>query len=177
MSWHRLSAMDVADRWGVTPDIGLREDEAARRLAGHGPNELRAAAGVSPWTILLAQLKNVLILVLLGATALSAFLGHGIEAAVIAFIVLLAVVLGFLQEYRAERALQALREMTAGRGPDACIDAVGMEAHHSSTAMHAYDRVKQATKEIAWANGRAVTFNGSFVADQRIAPGAPVRRL
>jgi len=41
---------------------------------------------------------------------------------------------------------EALREMTAGRGPDACIDAVGMEAHHSSTAMHAYDRVKQATK-------------------------------
>jgi len=41
---------------------------------------------------------------------------------------------------------EALREMTAGRGPDACIDAVGMEAHHSSTAMHAYDRVKQATR-------------------------------
>jgi threonine dehydrogenase-like Zn-dependent dehydrogenase len=41
---------------------------------------------------------------------------------------------------------EALRDMTAGRGPDACIDAVGMEAHHSSTAMHVYDRAKQATK-------------------------------
>jgi threonine dehydrogenase-like Zn-dependent dehydrogenase len=41
---------------------------------------------------------------------------------------------------------EALREMTAGRGPDACIDAVGMEAHHSSTAMHVYDRAKQATR-------------------------------
>jgi threonine dehydrogenase-like Zn-dependent dehydrogenase len=41
---------------------------------------------------------------------------------------------------------EALREMTAGRGPDACVDAVGMEAHHSSTGMHVYDRAKQATK-------------------------------
>ncbi|HVL95768.1 MAG TPA: zinc-dependent alcohol dehydrogenase [Solirubrobacteraceae bacterium] len=43
--------------------------------------------------------------------------------------------------------VDALREMTGGRGPDACIDAVGMEAHHPTTAIHAYDRVKQATRQ------------------------------
>ncbi|HBL30536.1 MAG TPA: ATPase, partial [Acidobacteria bacterium] len=154
MSWHRLSAMDVADRWGVTPDIGLREDEAARRLAGHGPNELRAAAGVSPWTILLAQLKNVLILVLLGATALSAFLGHGIEAAVIAFIVLLAVVLGFLQEYRAERALQALREMTA---PTATVLRDGAERKIPARAVVPGDVLVLAAGDRVCADGRLVT--------------------
>jgi threonine dehydrogenase-like Zn-dependent dehydrogenase len=48
--------------------------------------------------------------------------------------------------YEETNVLEALREMTAGRGPDACIDAAGMEAHHSSTALHGYDRAKQATR-------------------------------
>ncbi len=92
---------------------GLSSAEAARRLAEHGPNELQAAGRVSPWALLLDQFKNVLIIILLVATALSAFLGHGLEAVAIAVIVLFAVLLGFVQEYRAERAIEALREMAA----------------------------------------------------------------
>ena len=68
---------------------------------------------MSAWSILAAQLRNVLILILLVATLLSAVLGHGTEAVAIAAIVLLAVLLGFVQEYRAERATDALRRMTA----------------------------------------------------------------
>ena len=63
--------------------------------------------------IFLAQFKNVLIAILLVATALSVFLGHGAEAIAIALIVLFAVLLGFAQEYRSERALEALRQMAA----------------------------------------------------------------
>ena len=62
---------------------------------------------------MLEQFKNVLILILLGATAISLFLGHGIESIAIAVIVLFAVLLGFIQEYRAERAIEALRQMAA----------------------------------------------------------------
>jgi Ca2+-transporting ATPase len=87
--------------------------EAVPRLAEHGPNELQAAHRISPWPILVGQFKNVLIVILLVATALSAFLGHGIEAIAIAAIVLFAVVMGFVQEYRAERAIEALRQMAA----------------------------------------------------------------
>ena len=78
-----------------------------------GPNELEAAQRVSPWAVLLDQFKNVLIVILLAAVVLSAFLGHGIEAIAIAVIVLFAVLLGFVQEYRAERAIEALRQMAA----------------------------------------------------------------
>ena len=92
---------------------GLSNIEAKNRLQQYGPNELQAAHRISPWEILLEQFKNVLILILLGATAISLFLGHGVESIVIAIIVLFAVVLGFVQEYRAERAIDALRKMAA----------------------------------------------------------------
>jgi Ca2+-transporting ATPase len=82
-------------------------------LAEYGTNELQATRRISPWTLLWAQFKNVLIVILLAATALSAVLGHGVEAVAITVIVLFAVVLGFVQEYRAERALEALRRMAA----------------------------------------------------------------
>ena len=67
----------------------------------------------SAWHILAAQFKNVLILILLAGTIISGFLGHTLEAVVITVIVLLAVLLGFIQEYRAGRALEALRKMAA----------------------------------------------------------------
>ncbi len=94
-------------------EAGLGAGEAAARLQEYGPNEIQAAQRISPWEILLEQFKNVLILILLGATALSFFLGHGVESIVIAVIVLFAVGLGFVQEYRAERAIEALRQMAA----------------------------------------------------------------
>ena len=92
---------------------GLTPAEAEAVLDRVGPNELQAAAGVSAWEILGAQFKNVLIVILLIATLLSAVLGHGTEAIAISAIVLLAVILGFVQEYRAERATDALRRMAA----------------------------------------------------------------
>ena len=107
-----MSADDVLARLASGPG-GLTTAEAEARGARHGPNELQAAVGVSAREILAAQFKNVLIVILLVATLLSAVLGHGTEAVAIAAIVLLAVLLGFVQEYRAERATDALRRMAA----------------------------------------------------------------
>ena len=114
-SWHTLPTADVLKELG-TDDTGLSPGEARRRLEIHGPNELQAFERSSAWHTLAAQFKNVLVVILLAATLLSGLLGHGLEAAVIAVIVLFAVLLGFVQEYRAERALQALREMAAPIG-------------------------------------------------------------
>ncbi len=110
--WHTFPIETAYLRLQSTP-TGLTSAEAARRLAEHGPNELQAGHRISPWVILSEQFKNVLIVILLVATVLSAFLGHGVEAIAIAVIVLFAVLLGFVQEYRAERAIEALRQMAA----------------------------------------------------------------
>jgi Ca2+-transporting ATPase len=110
--WHTRSIGAVFSELSSVPK-GLAKSEAARRLEQYGPNELQAAARVSAWKVLFEQFKNVLILILLVATVVSAFLGHGVETIAIAVIVLFAVVLGFIQEFRAERAIEALREMAA----------------------------------------------------------------
>jgi P-type Ca2+ transporter type 2C len=115
IAWHALDATDVL-RVLATGEGGLRQDEARRRLEVYGANELQEVERSSAAHILAAQFKNALVVILLLATALSAVLGHGLEAAVIAVIVLFAVLLGFIQEYRAERALEALRSMAAPVG-------------------------------------------------------------
>lgn len=110
--WHAMSLSTVHSRL-ETSAAGLSPAEAEARFALHGPNELQAVSPLSPWTILLEQFKNILILILLVATAVSAFLGHGTEALAITVIVFFAVILGFVQEFRAERSIDALREIAA----------------------------------------------------------------
>ncbi|MFH1146786.1 MAG: cation-translocating P-type ATPase [Pseudomonadota bacterium] len=123
-SWHTLPIETLYSLLKSAP-AGLTSAEAARRLAQHGPNELQEAHRISPWTLLFEQFKNVLIVILLVGTALSAFLGHEVEAIAIAVIVLFAVLLGFVQEYRAERAIEALRQMAA---PTATVLRDGQES-------------------------------------------------
>ena len=110
--WHTLPVEALNTHLRSTP-AGLTGAEAALRLAQIGPNELKAAERISPWRLLLEQFKSILILILLAATGLSALLGHALEAVAIAVIVLFAVILGFVQEYRAERAIEALNRMAA----------------------------------------------------------------
>src|SRR5688572_13740092 len=113
--WHTLPAPEVISRL-ATALTGLTGAEAATRLEVHGPNELQAHSRESAWRTFAAQFQNVLILILLAGTAVSAFLGHTLEAVVITVIVLFAVLLGFIQEHRAGRALEALRKMAAPVG-------------------------------------------------------------
>jgi Ca2+-transporting ATPase len=112
--WHARSVDDVLGRLG-SGRRGLSSEEARHRLATAGPNALQVARRASPWRLLAAQFRNVLIVILLVATALSAMLGHAVEAIAITVIVVFAVLLGFVQEFRAERAIEALREMSAPR--------------------------------------------------------------
>ena len=109
--WHVLSVTEALEQLGTSPS-GLTDEEARVRLHQHGPNALIDRGGKSPWKILWEQLTAVMVVILLAAAGLSLLLGKFLEAGAIGGIVLLFALLGFLQEYRAERAIAALREMT-----------------------------------------------------------------
>lgn len=110
--WHTLSSDTVLARLSSSAE-GLGSSEAARRLVEYGRNILQSKQSIAPWRLFLEQFRNVLILTLLFAALLSAFLGNGLESVAIVVIVLFAVLLGFIQEYRAEKAIDALRSMAA----------------------------------------------------------------
>ena len=110
--WHTLTWQEAMARLGSSRS-GLSSIEAARRLAESGPNELAGPERDTAWALLLGQFKNILTLLLFAAAILSLFLGHSAEALAIAVIVLFSVVLGFVQEYRAEKAMAALRKLAA----------------------------------------------------------------
>ncbi|MEM2942732.1 MAG: HAD-IC family P-type ATPase, partial [Candidatus Bathyarchaeia archaeon] len=92
---------------------GLDDSEARARLERYGPNELRSEKQTSPLKIFAEQFGEILIIILLAATFISYLLGEIVDALVILFIVFACAVLGFVQEYRAERSLEALKRMAS----------------------------------------------------------------
>ncbi len=109
--WHSMEVDQVLK--GLETDFhrGLKVEEVRSRLEKYGYNELKREEQVSPFTLFINQFKNILIIILLIATVLSGLVGEMLDAALILVIVLFCAVLGFIQEYRAERALEALKKM------------------------------------------------------------------
>lgn len=112
-SWHRLSSEELLKTFAVSPQQGLGPEEAEARLKEHGPNELSEGERISPLTILLNQFKDFMVLVLMGATLVSGLLGEYLDAITIVAIIVLNGILGFVQEFRAERSLRALKQLSA----------------------------------------------------------------
>lgn len=110
--WHAVDVKEVLRRLDVSEE-GLTGDEAKRRLEEVGPNSLEVEEGVSPLRLLFRQVHNPLIYLLTGAAVLSLFVDHAVDAAVIAGVIVLNTLLGFIQEWRAEGALAALRRMAS----------------------------------------------------------------
>jgi Ca2+-transporting ATPase len=110
VGFHTLSVDDAFKRLGSSP-AGLSEDEARRRLARYGPNRLKADETRPAIFFFVSQFKDVLIVILLAAAVVASFLGDPVEAAVILLIVMLNAIVGFIQEYRAEKSLEALRSL------------------------------------------------------------------
>jgi Ca2+-transporting ATPase len=150
---HAAEALELAEAWSTDPVSGLVEAEAERRHAEHGPNELPAEGGTPLWRIFLAQLANVLVLILFVAIGLSVVLGHMVEAVVIGAIALFSVLLGFVQEFRAERALEALRRMAT---PDATVIRGGRERDVPAREVVPGDLMVLAAGDVVPADGRLV---------------------
>ncbi|WP_425456458.1 calcium-translocating P-type ATPase, SERCA-type [Cohnella pontilimi] len=112
-TWHQLDETGLAETLGTDPRAGLTPEEAARRLQQIGANELQERRGESPLKLLLHQFKDFMVLVLVGAVVISGLLGEMLDALTIVAIILINGILGFFQEFRAERSLRALKELSA----------------------------------------------------------------
>jgi len=110
VSWHEESSEKVFELLEATSD-GLPKEEASNRLVKHGPNRLAEASVRGPLVRFLCQFNNVLIYVLIAASAVTAMLGHWVDASVILGVVFINAVIGFVQEGKAENALRAIRQM------------------------------------------------------------------
>jgi len=110
-AWHSLEASQVVKELDTDTQHGLTQEEVKRRLETYGYNELKREEKVSPLKLFVNQFKNILILILIVAIILSAVVGEVVDSAIIAIIVVFCALLGFIQEYRAERALEVLKKM------------------------------------------------------------------
>jgi Ca2+-transporting ATPase len=111
--WYQLDVEQNLKKLDVDLSVGLDAAEAQRRLERYGANELVERDQKSPWKILWEQLTGFMVLILLASAIISAFLHEYTEAITILVIVVLNAILGFTQEYNAEKAMLALKRMAA----------------------------------------------------------------
>jgi P-type Ca2+ transporter type 2C len=114
-NWHVKTAVQALTALGTDTSKGLDSAEAARRLESNGPNRLAAKKPKSLPRRLLEQFQDVLIYILLAAAVVSVFLGEASDAVIILAVVVINAVVGVLQESKAEKALQALKRLSAPR--------------------------------------------------------------
>jgi len=153
--WHTLPAEAIRQALGSGAG-GLDDGEAARRLAAYGPNRLAAARRRSAPMRLLAQFHNVLIYVMLGAAAITAALGQWVDTGVLLAAVVVNAVIGFLQEGKAEAALDAIRELLA---PRATVIRAGVRREVEAAALVPGDLVALASGDRVPADLRLVEVN------------------
>ncbi|MDP1573191.1 MAG: cation-translocating P-type ATPase [Pseudomonadota bacterium] len=111
--WHCLSSEEAAARLDSDPHRGLSTAAAAAGLTQYGPNTLRETGRRHPLAMLAAQFTDFMILVLIAAAVIAGLIGEPQDSIAIVVIVFLNGILGFVQEYRAERAMAALKQMAA----------------------------------------------------------------
>lgn len=122
-NWYKQDTQQVLDEFETSAE-GLSNETAQQQLEKYGPNELEDKGTRSPWKILIEQFTQTMVLILIAAAIISAFLGDWLEAGAIMAIVVLFGTLGFIQDYRADQAMAALQEMAV---PDVQVIREGKE--------------------------------------------------
>jgi P-type Ca2+ transporter type 2C len=153
MVWHNQPSEAVMKHLGSN-SAGLSSEEAAKRLAAEGPNELKAGRRISPFQIFFSQFKSLIIWILIVAGIVSGVLGDAIDAISILAIVVLNAVIGFYQEYHAEKSIAALKKMTA---PQAKVRRDGQLASISASDIVAGDILALEAGDLIAADARLLT--------------------
>ncbi|AEF94131.1 ATPase, P-type (transporting), HAD superfamily, subfamily IC [Desulfotomaculum nigrificans CO-1-SRB] len=124
MQWFAMRRQEVLDKLGTSAEKGLDEQEARQRIEQFGLNKLVSSRRTPPWKMFLDQFKDFMVLVLIAATIVSGLLGEWADAITIMIIVVINAILGFVQEFRAEKSMEALKALTA---PEARVIRGGIE--------------------------------------------------
>ena len=153
MAWYQMPTDEVMAALATDAEQGLSPAEAAQRLEQYGTNEIVSQSGRTKWQILIEQFSNILTLILIAAAIISVFLGDEIEAIVILAIVVLNGMLGFYQEYKAEKSMEALKRMSV---PTVRVRRGGNVREVSARELVPGDIVLLETGNVVPADGRAL---------------------
>ncbi|HEY9841901.1 MAG TPA: cation-translocating P-type ATPase [Candidatus Obscuribacterales bacterium] len=171
--WHQLEAGRCLEML-ESSRVGLDAADARRRLDQYGPNQLEEKPGRSPWTILREQLGAVMVLILLAATGLSAALGDYQDAGVILAIVVFFVTLGTLQEFRAEKAIAALKALAV---PNVRVRRAGVASELPATELVPGDILLLEAGDLVPADARLLEVHQLKVEEAALTgESAPVRK-
>lgn len=130
--WYQLTPEVTLEKLRTSENSGLDPGEAESRLERFGPNKLAEAGRLSLWSMFLGQFKDFMVLILLAATVISGFLHEWADAVTIMVILTLNAILGVVQEFRAERSIEALKQLTA---PEARVIRGGKEQKVQATSL------------------------------------------
>ncbi|MDP2912391.1 MAG: calcium-transporting P-type ATPase, PMR1-type [Candidatus Omnitrophota bacterium] len=147
---------------------GLSADEAALRLGKYGPNQLKEKKGRSPFSIFFEQFQDFIVWVLIGAALVSGFLKEWVDALAIVAIVILNAILGFIQEYRAEKSLAALKKLSS---PTSKVIRDGQHAVISSSELVPGDLIELESGDNVPADSRLVYVTANFAAHEASLTG------
>jgi Ca2+-transporting ATPase len=166
--WWQLDTQETAKNLGTDLSAGLNAREAAAKLGQYGPNRLEEKKGISPITIFLEQFKDFIIWVLIGAALVSGFLQEWVDAIAIIAIVILNAILGFIQEYRAEKSLAALKKLSS---PTSKVIRNGQHAVISSFELVPGDLIELEAGDNVPADSRVVWLTANFAAQEASLTG------
>ena len=110
-AWHAIATDEVLRRLNTDPNKGLKTNEVSQRLSTYGPNRLPEGRRQGPFMRFLSQFNNILVYVLSAAGFIKLMVGLWLDAAIILGVVIINALLGFIQEGKAEKALDSIRKM------------------------------------------------------------------
>ncbi|PEW39422.1 calcium-translocating P-type ATPase, SERCA-type [Bacillus cereus] len=174
MNWYGMRAHEVEERTNTNVKVGLTEKEAEGRIKKFGTNELDEAKRPSALMVFLAQFKDFMVLVLFGATIVSAFLGEYIDSIAIVAIVIINGILGFFQERKAEKSLEALKELAA---PQVTVLRNGKWVKAPSKALVLGDVIKFSSGDRIGADVRLVEASSLYIEESALTgESVPVQK-
>lgn len=173
--WHARTAEEAVQFWLTNPLDGLSTQEVKVRLDKFGYNELTEKEKTPWWKRFIAQFQDFMVLVLLAATLISAFLGEYTDAITILAIVLMNAVMGFMQEYRAEQSMEALKKLAA---PTARVLRNGMVQHVPAQELVPGDILALEAGDKLAADGRLIETSNLEIEEAALTgESLPVRKL